>query len=119
MRYWSILRNFIEIRNHDCVGGGLEYSIPALYKGIMYNYSALNEIDIMLSKYSYNEINELRYNVAKYATSAKLRQKTISGICKEIVNIAYNSLKQEGEGEEKFLEKLIEMLKSNKIPCDI
>ena len=113
------LRNFIEIRNHDCVGGGLEYSIPALYKGIMYNYSALNEIDIMLSKYSYNEINELRYNVAKYATSAKLRQKTISGICKEIVNIAYNSLKQEGEGEEKFLEKLIEMLKSNKIPCDI
>ena len=29
------LRNFIEIRNHDCVGDGLEYSIPALYKGIM------------------------------------------------------------------------------------
>ena len=31
------LRNFIEIRNHDCVGGGLEYSIPALYKGMMYS----------------------------------------------------------------------------------
>ena len=30
------LRQYIEIRNHDCIGGGLEYSIPAIYKGILY-----------------------------------------------------------------------------------
>ena len=29
------LRNFIEIRNHDCVGNELQYSVPALYKGIL------------------------------------------------------------------------------------
>ena len=52
------LRNFIEIRNHDCVGGGLEYSIPALYKGIMYSKSALEEVEGMLSKYSLNSFNE-------------------------------------------------------------
>ena len=79
------LRNFIEIRNHDCVGGDLQYSIPAIYKGIMYNNSALDTIDGMLSKYSYNEINELRYSVARYATSAKIRRVGINDICKEII----------------------------------
>ena len=113
------LRNFIEIRNHDCVGGGLEYSIPALYRGIMYNYSALNEVDNMLSKYSYNEINELRYNVARYATGAKLRKQSILNICKELVEISYYGLKNEGENEEKFLEPLIDMLKKGKCPCEI
>lgn len=113
------LRNFIEIRNHDCVGGGLEYSIPALYKGIMYNHSTLDEVNSMLTKYSYNEINELRYNVARYAINSKLRKLPISGICKELVEIAYYALKNQFEDEEKFLEPLIEMLKKNKVPADI
>ncbi len=113
------LRNFIEIRNHDCVGGGLEYSIPALYKGIMYNQSAVDELHNILGKYSYNEINELRYNVARYAIDSKLRKFPISGICKELVEIAYYSLKNQFEDEEKFLEPLIEMLKKNKVPCDV
>jgi len=113
------LRNFIEIRNHDCVGGGLEYSIPALYKGIMYTPSALEEVSSMLLKYSYNEINELRYNIAKYATSAKLRKQPIVGICKELAEIAYYSLKNGCEDEEKYLEPLIDMLKKNKVPCEM
>ena len=113
------LRNFIEIRNHDCVGGGLEYSIPALYKGIMYNSSALEEVDSLLCRYSFNEINELRYNVARYAINAKLRKNLISAICKELVEIAYYSLKTQYEDEEKFLEPIMELLKKNKVPADV
>ncbi len=113
------LRNFIEIRNHDCVGGGLEYSIPALYKGIMYSKSALEEVETMLAKYSFNEINELRYNVSRYATGARLRKNPILGICKELVEIAYYSLKTQYEDEEKFLEPIMDLLKKNKVPCDI
>ncbi len=113
------LRNFIEIRNHDCVGGGLEYSIPALYKGIMYNSSALEEVDSLLCGYSYNEINELRYNVARYAINSKLRKNPISAICKELVEIAYYSLKTQYEDEEKFLEPIMELLKKNKVPADV
>ena len=113
------LRNFLEIRNHDCVGQGLEYAIPAVYKGIMYNPSAMEEVSNMLLKYSYNEINELRYNVAKNATASKLRKHPILNICKELVEIAYYSLKNQCEDEEKFLEPLIAMLKKNKIPCEM
>ena len=113
------LRNFIEIRNHDCVGGGLEYSVPALYKGIMYTPSAIDEVEEILCKYSFNEINELRYNVAKYATAAKIGKHSILSICKELVEISYYALRTEGKNEEQFLEPVSALLKKNKLPCDI
>jgi len=113
------LRNFIEIRNHDCVGGGLEYSIPALYKGIMYNPSALEEVGTLLCKYSFNEINELRYNVARSAINAKINKTPISSVCKELTEISYYSLKNACNDEEKFLEPLMELQKKNKVPCDL
>ena len=113
------LRNYIEIRNHDCVGGGLEYSIPALYKGIMYDSASLEEVEKMLGGYFYNEINELRYNVARYGIHSKIRGVKVSDVCKNFVNIAYNSLQKQGDDEEKYLEPIIELLKKNKMPVDM
>ena len=113
------LRNFIEIRNHDCVGGGLEYSIPAFYKGIMYSPSALEEVEHMLCKYSFHEINELRFNVARYALSAKIRKTPILSICKELAEISYYSLKTGCEDEEEFLLPLLDLLKKGKCPADL
>lgn len=112
------LRNFIEIRNHDCVNGGLEYSIPAFYKGIMYSKSAFEETESILDKFTYKEINELRYSVPRLATGAKIGKTPINCICKELAEIAYYSLKANLEDEEKYLEPLCEMLKKNKVPCD-
>lgn len=113
------LRNFIEIRNHDCVGNGLEYSIPALYKGIMYSKSALDEVEEILNKFTSNEIKELRYNVPRYALQSKIGSKSILPICKEFVEIAYYSLKTECEDEEQFLLPLMELLKKGKCPADM
>ena len=113
------LRNFIEIRNHDCVGGGLEYSLPALYKGIMYSKSAMDEVNEILNKFTTNEIKELRYNVVRHAVNSQISGKSILPICKEFVEIAYYSLKTNGDGEEEFLLPLIEMLKNGKCPADI
>lgn len=112
------LRNFIEIRNHDCVGGGLEYAIPALYKGIMYSKSAMEEAESLLNKFSANEIKELRYTVPRNAINSKINGKTILPTCKELAEISYYTLKSEGEGEEEFLEPLIELLKKGKCPAE-
>ena len=113
------LRNFIEIRNHDCVGGGLEYSIPALYKGIMYSKSAMEEVEELLNKYTTSEIKELRYKVPRYAVNSKICGKPILPVCKELVEISYYSLKTQGEDEEKFLEPLMDLLKRGKCPADM
>ncbi len=113
------LRNFIEIRNHDCVGNGLQYSIPALYKGIMYFKSAFEEVEEILNKFTTNEIKELRYNVARTAIYSKIGKTSILAICKELVEIAYYSLRTAGSDEEKYLLPLMDMLKRGKCPCDV
>ena len=113
------LRNFIEIRNHDCVGGGLEFSIPAFYKGVMYNSSAMEEAEKILNQYYYCEINELRYSIAKYGINAKIRNNRVSDICKELVGMAHYALIVQGNSEEKYLEPIIELLNKNKVPADL
>lgn len=113
------LRNFIEIRNHDCVGGGLEYSIPALYKGIMYSKSAIEETEELLNKFTVNEIRELRYNVARSAIHARIGKTPILEICKELAEISYYTLKTQGDEDNEFLISLIEMLKKGKCPSDL
>ena len=113
------LRNFIEIRNHDCVGNGLEYSIPALYKGIMYSKDSMSEVEDILNKFTTNEIKELRYKVPRTALQTKIGGKSILPICKELVEISYYTLKTENENEEEFLIPLIEMLKKGKCPADL
>ena len=112
------LRNFIEIRNHDCVGNGLEFSIPALYKGIFYSKSAMEEAEDILNKFTANEIKELRYKVPRNAINSKINGKNILPICKELAEISYYTLKVEGENEEHYLEPLIEMLKRGKCPAE-
>ena len=113
------LRNFLEIRNHDCVGDGLQYSVPAIYRGIMYSKSAFETVEKMMNRYTVNEIKELRYNVARSAIHSKIGKTPIIGVCREIANISYEALKAEGLGEENFLKPLIEILKKGKCPCDI
>ena len=113
------LRNFLEIRNHDCVGNGLEFSVPALYKGIFYSRDAMGEVEELLNKFTINEIKELRYIIARSAVNSKINGKSILPICKELAEISYYALKSESEDEEKFLEPLIENLKKGKCPADI
>lgn len=113
------LRNFIEIRNHDCANHGMQYSILAIYKGLLYNKKALEEIEKLLSKFSYNGIKELRYNVPRSALNAKIDKYRAKDIAKEILKIAQNSLKENGNGEEKFLEPIMELTPYGISPADL
>jgi len=84
----------------------------------MYSKSALETTEKILNRFTINEIKELRYQVARTAIHSKIGKMPILSVCKEIVNISYESLKEEGLDEEQFLEPLIEMLKKGKCPCE-
>lgn len=113
------LRNFIEIRNHDCANHGMQYSILALYKGILYNEKALRDVENLMSKFSYNNIKEFRYNVPKNALNCKIGKYWSKEIAKEILKIAQNSLKENGEDEEQFLEPILELTPYGLSPADV
>lgn len=113
------LRNFIEIRNHDCAGKGLQYSILAIYKGILYNHSAINEIEELFKTFEYPDFSELRFNVPKSALNAKIGKYFVKDIAKEILYIAEKSLIGMDTGEEKYLDAIKEYTLNGITPADV
>ena len=113
------LRNFIEIRNHDCVNEEYMYSLLAMYKGIFYNDDALKETAELLGKLSYNDISEFRYNVPRFALDTKVKGTSIKDITKELLKISENSLKSTNDNDLEYLSKIIELNSQNLTPGDI
>lgn len=113
------LRNFIEIRNHDCGTNGMPYALMAFYKGIMYDESALDEIEKILSRFSYYQFAELRYSVPKTALETKIGRTVVNDIANELVKIAYTSLRKNFRGEENFIEPLLEIVSKGMSPADV
>lgn len=113
------LRNFIEIRNHDCVNEEYMYSLLAMYKGIFYNDDALKETEELLGKLSYNDISEFRYNVPRFALDTKVKGTSIKDITKELLKISENSLKSTNDNDLEYLSKIIELNSQNLTPGDI
>lgn len=113
------LRNFIEIRNHDCVGNNLAFSIPAVYKGILYNKTAFEEIQELLKDLDYKDFAELRYNVPKTAMNTKIGKYFVKDFAKEILYIAEKSLIEMNTEEEIFLEPIKEYVSQGICPADV
>lgn len=113
------LRNFIEIRNHDCVGKGLQYSILAIYKGILYNKTAMDEIEELFKNFDYKDFSELRYEVPKSAMNALFGKYFVKDIAKEILYIAEKALIEENLGEEKYLDAIKEFVEQGICPADV
>lgn len=113
------LRNFIEIRNHDCVGKGLQYSILAIYKGILYNNIAMQEIEELFKTFEYQDFSELRYNVPKNGLNTQINKYNLKDIAKEILYIAEKSLICQNTGEEKYLDAIKEYTLQGICPADI
>lgn len=113
------LNSFIEIRNHDCVPEEYMYSLLALYKGLMYDDAALESAEELLERLDYEAISELRYRVPREALKTKLGHYKVKDICREIIEIAYYSLKTKFDKEEGFLTPIQELNRQGLTPGDI
>ena len=113
------MRNFIEIRNHDCVGGDLKYSVLAIYKGIFYDKTAMEECEELLKNLQYNDYSNLRYNVPKHALQTPVKKYYVSDYAKEIIKIAEKSLKNMQTGENMYLNPIKEFTMNNMSPADV
>ena len=110
------LKNYIEIRNHDCQKGKLKYAIPALYKGLFSSYKSLSEASEILKPFSYDDIKIAQENSAKSGLEAKIGDYKISDISKEILKLAYDNLDYT---DQKYLEPILEINYDNLSPADI
>jgi len=89
------LKNYLEIRNHDCQTGDLKYSVPAIYKGLAYDENILNNLIKLFSGFDYFDIQNARYDVPKYALDADFGDKKVKDLAKEIIILAKEGLKND------------------------
>ena len=110
------LRNFIEIRNHDCVDEKYMYSLLSLYKGIFYNPDAIAETENLLNRFTSNDIAEFRYNVPRFALDTKVKGVYVKDVTKEILKISEDSLKSTKDTDLNYLYDIIELNSKNLTP---
>lgn len=112
-------KNYIEIRNHDNQRNDLICAVPALWKGLIYNNSAMDEVNSLLSNLTYFDFEYLRRVTPQKGLAMTIKHKHLKILAKEIVDISYGSLKSYDEGEEIYLTPLIELLSKGLCPADI
>lgn len=113
------LKSYIEIRNQDSQKMELIPSIPALWKGIMYNKDAMSAVNDILKPFNYFDFQDLRRNTPKYGIDYEIKNYNVQDLAKEILNVAYQSLKNNDIGEESHLEPIMKLVQNNLTPADI
>ncbi|MDD3014299.1 MAG: glutamate-cysteine ligase family protein [Candidatus Gastranaerophilales bacterium] len=119
------LNNYIEIRNCDSQREDLILAPAALWKGILYNQDAMQSAFDLVKELNYENLMELRSLVPKYALDTQIDALKVSDAAKELVNIAYKSLKQmniqdeNGYDESIYLESLFDLVNQSKTPADL
>ena len=113
------LKNYVEIRNHDCQRLELALAVPALYKGIFYSSEGIEKVNELLKGFSYYDYEFVRQNAPRFGIDFSVDNIKISEIVKEIFLIAQEGLRKFGLEEEKYLEPAMQLLKDNLTPADI
>ncbi len=113
------IKSYIEIRNHDNQRRDLICSVPALWKGLLYNNEAMRAVLDILKNLTYFDFEYVRRKTPKYGLDMKIKHLPLKDIAKEIVDISYQSLKSYSKGEENFLEPLKEYTDNGITPADV
>lgn len=113
------LKNYIEIRNHDCQMPQVAMAIPALYKGIFYSTEGIKKTQELFKDFNYYDYEFVKHNGPRFGLEFKIKNKNIRNIVEEIFTIAKEGLKEFNLGEEKYLEAAEELLNDNKTPADV
>ena len=118
------IKTHLEVRSADCVPPRFQMSLPALYKGLLYDDGALEACLELTAKWTYAERQEHRRDVTKFALDAavpRARYRTVD-IARELVSIATQSLQRQSSAEVTdescYLQPLQELLADGRCLAD-
>lgn len=113
------LKSYIEIRNHDNQYEELIYSVPAFWKGLIYNDNAIDEAFNLVKHLSYDDLQEIRVLSPKHGLDLDIKGKKLKNYAQNLLNISYESLKSLGTQEEKYLEPIKNLVDKGLTPSSI
>ena len=88
------LKRVIELRGADAVPAGLVCALPALWKGLFYDATALADAEKLISHWSFTEVDELHVEVARSGLLARTPDSPVLEVAKETLDLAARGLKR-------------------------
>lgn len=112
------LKNCIEIRNHDSQNPEIAIAIGSIYKGILYNSKATNEILNSLSCLNSNDLDKIGFLASKFGVNFKVDKLNLMAyeVVKKILYLAQYNLEP---NEKKYLDWLIDLVTSKRCIADL
>jgi len=118
------LKQYLEMRGADAGGWPWICSLPALWKGLLYNEQAETAAWHLIADWSQAEVTELRNNVPRTALQTPFRDTTVLKLCEQMLDITsagltgLHQLNEAGEDESIFLTPVIRAVESGQTQAD-
>jgi len=118
------LKGFLEMRGADAGGKPWICALPALWKGLLYDATAMQQAWNMIADWSYTEVAAMRESVPETALKTPFRDTTLLQLAEAMLDIARSGLNHlhilnpEGQNEAIYLAPLIDAVASGRTQAE-
>jgi len=118
------LKQYLEMRGADAGTWPWICSLPALWKGLLYDEQAKTAAWNMIADWSHSEVVELRNQTPRTALKTPFRETTVLKLCEQMLDISsagltrLHEMNEAGEDESIFLAPVIRALESGQTQAD-
>jgi glutamate--cysteine ligase len=111
------LKKVVEVRGADCVNPAMTGALGALWRGILYDATALDEAERLLPKLSYAEHLAFHDTARREGLGGRLGQQELHRLAAEMVAISRRGLQRLDAADAPLLEPLAEVAASKRSPA--
>ncbi|MBZ4421832.1 glutamate--cysteine ligase [Myxococcus sp. RHSTA-1-4] len=111
------LKKVVEVRGADCVNPAMTGALAALWRGILYDATALDEAERLLPKLSYTEHLAFHDTARREGLEGRLGSRELHRLAAEMVAIAQRGLRRLDAQDAPLLEPLAEVTASGRSPA--
>ncbi|MES0371893.1 MAG: glutamate--cysteine ligase [Mariprofundaceae bacterium] len=119
------LKQFLETRGADAGPQAWICSLPALWKGLLYDDAALEKAWQMIESWTHAEVIQLRQEVPRLAFQTTFRNTDVHKLCGQMLDISLagleriNALNDHGENETIFLNPMVHAVTHKKTQAEM
>jgi len=119
------LKQFLEMRGADGGPWGRLCALPALWKGLLYDQTALDAAWDLVKDWTADERLQLRLDVPQHALGARIRGRSVHELAREVLTIAEDGLRRldrrnaANQDERVFLADLFEVVDAGRTPAEV
>lgn len=113
------LKKVIEVRGADCGNAGMTGALAALWRGILYDVTALDEAERLLPKLTYAEHLAFHDTARREGLEGRLGSQELYRLAEEMVGIARRGLLRLDAADAPLLDPLAEVAASKRSPAAV